>query len=162
MTSCIEVYQNVLSQIADLNLSAVKGSQVRSRTPWAKEGESSSSFFFRLEKKRGAESWVSAVRNNLGNVVSGMSEICSVWRSFHESLFTEPTDPRVATALLLNVDATLSENQASVCDGLLSPDEVFRALKGMARNKSPGSDGLPVDFYLRFWDIIGSDLTDVF
>ena len=136
---------------------------MHSRTHWAEEGESSSSFFFRLEKKRGAESWVSTVKNNLGNVVSSMDEICSVWRSFYESLFTaEPTDPQVASALLLNVDATLTENQASVCDGLLSPDEVLRALKGMARNKSPGSDGLPVKFYLRFWDVLGTDLTDVF
>lgn len=92
-----------------------------------------------------------------------MDEICSVWRSFYESLFTaEPTDPQVASAVLLNVDATLTENQASLCDGLLSPDEVLRALKGMARNKSPGSDGLPVEFYLRFWDVLGSNLTDVF
>ena len=86
-----------------------------------------------------------------------------VWRSFYERLFTsEPTDPQEASALLLNVDATLSESQASVCDGLLSSGEVLCALKGMARNKSPGSDGLPVKFYLQFWDVIGSDLTDVF
>ena len=76
VASCIEVYQSVLSQIADLDMSAARGSQVRSRTRWAEEGESSSSFFFRLEKKRGAESWVSAVRNSVGNVVSGMDEIC--------------------------------------------------------------------------------------
>ena len=31
----------------------------------------------------------------------------------------------------------------------------------MAHNKSPGSDGLPMEFCLTFWDTLGSDLVDV-
>lgn len=31
----------------------------------------------------------------------------------------------------------------------------------MARNKAPGSDGLPMEFYLKFWDTIGPDLVSV-
>ena len=36
------------------------------------------------------------------------------------------------------------------------------ALQGMARGKSPGSDGLPVEFFVKFWDVLGADLVDVF
>ena len=32
----------------------------------------------------------------------------------------------------------------------------------MARRKAPGSDGLPAEFYIRFWDVLGADLVDVF
>lgn len=39
--------------------------------------------------------------------------------------------------------------------------EVHTALLGMAHNKSPGSDGLPMEFYLAFWEVLGSDLVDV-
>ena len=28
----------------------------------------------------------------------------------------------------------------------------------MARGKSPGSDGLPMEFYVKFWPILGTDL----
>ena len=31
----------------------------------------------------------------------------------------------------------------------------------MARNKGPGSDGLPMEFYVKFWDVLGSDLVTV-
>ena len=41
----------------------------------------------------------------------------------------------------------------------LSVHEVHTALEGMARGKFPGSDGLPMEFYLTFWDSSGSDLT---
>ena len=40
-------------------------------------------------------------------------------------------------------------------------DEVSLALEGMALEKSPGSDGLPVEFYRVFWHISGADLVDV-
>lgn len=31
----------------------------------------------------------------------------------------------------------------------------------MAKGKSPGSNGLPPEFYLVFWDILGPDLVEV-
>ena len=31
----------------------------------------------------------------------------------------------------------------------------------MTHNKTPGFDGLPMEFYLSFWDILGKDLVDV-
>ena len=49
-----------------------------------------------------------------------------------------------------------------MCEGRLVPDEVRATLLGMARNKSPGSDGLPIEFYLTFWDMLGPDLVDAF
>ena len=32
----------------------------------------------------------------------------------------------------------------------------------MAKGKSPGSDGLPMEFYVAFWDLFGGDLVNVF
>jgi len=65
----MEVYQNVLAQISSLDSLAAKGSQIRSRARWAEEGETSS-FFFHLEKKRGSESWISAIHNREEVIVS--------------------------------------------------------------------------------------------
>jgi len=77
-------------------------------------------------------------------------------------LFTaEATDPAIANSLLSNVSSTLPSTQADLCDGPLSFDECFAALNGMASGKSPGSDGLPMEFYVKFWPILGTDLVNV-
>ena len=52
--SCLAPYHGVLSQVAKFDLETAKGAQVRSRTRWVEEGESSSAYFFRLEKKNAA------------------------------------------------------------------------------------------------------------
>ena len=48
--SCLEPYHSALSELAALDSRAAKGAQVRSRVRWVEEGESSSAYFFRLEK----------------------------------------------------------------------------------------------------------------
>ena len=39
--------------------------------------------------------------------------------------------------------------------------EYHSALLGMARREAPGSDGLPMEFYIHFWEVLGQDLVDV-
>lgn len=160
--SCLGPYRSTLAEIARMDIEVARGAQVRARARWVEEGETSSAFFLRLEKKRAADRSVAALRTNDGSIVSHNDDLCRVFSSFYESLFTaEATDPAIANSLLSNVSSTLPSTQADLCDGPLSFDECFAALNGMARGKSPGSDGLPMEFYVKFWPILGTDLVNV-
>ena len=151
-----------LSQLAKFDLEAAKGAQVRSRIRWVEEGETSSAYFFRLEKKNAADRWISALRESDGTIVSSPGDLCHSFASFYMSLFTaDVTDPSVQASLLANLPSALSSDQASQCEGHLSTDECFMALQGMARRKAPGLDGLPMEFYLKFWNVVGADLVSV-
>ena len=59
VVSLMPVYEQVLDQPASFDLTEAEGARVRSRVKWDEEGETSSRFFLRLEKKRGTESWIS-------------------------------------------------------------------------------------------------------
>ena len=160
--SLLEVSHRVLGKIADLDQVDAEGARVRSRIQWAEEGESSSHFFLRFEKKAGAESWISAMRHPDGTVVSDISSICSSWVDFYSGLFTAgEIDQSAQHDLLSNVSAHLPESARDGCEGLLTVEEVHAALLGMAHNKSPGSHSLPMEFYSSFWDVLGWDLVEV-
>ena len=60
-----------------------------------------------------------------------------------------------------NVSASLLSSKRNACEGFLSVEECFTALQGMARRKAPGSDGLRMEFYLKFWSLLGPDLVRV-
>ena len=40
----------------------------------------------------------------------------------------------------------------------LSVDEIYVTVKSMALNKTPGFDGIPVEFYVENWEVIASDI----
>ena len=123
----------------------------------------SSRFFLRLEKKRGTESWISAMRVSSGVVVTDVEGICESWASFYQDLFTAcPVYLGVQSDLLDCLTLSLSVDDAASCDGPISPNEAHAALLGMAKGTSPGSDGLLMEFYVAFWDFLGADLVNVF
>ena len=126
------------------------------------DGEVSSAFFFRLEKKRAAGRWVATLREPDDTLVSSPSDLCASFVTFYSSLFyASSTDSRVQDSLLANISSFLSPNQAGQCQGLLMLGECHSALLGMARRKAPGSDGLPMEFYIPFWEVLGQDLVDL-
>ena len=50
----------------------------------------------------------------------------------------------------------------NICEGIISKQECEEALKAIKSNKSPGNDGLPIEFYRMFWSDTGSLLVDVY
>ena len=161
-TSFLSIYESVQSRIAAIVLQEAQGARVRSRTKWAEEGETSSSYFVRLEKKHGAEDWILAMRREDGSIVSDITNICNSWVSFYSTLFTAcQCDIDIQNELLSKVASCVPPDQVGLCEGYLSLEEVQIALSGMARGKSPGSDGLPAEFYITFWDVLGAVLIEV-
>ena len=162
LISSLGPYRSTLAEIARINIEVARGAQVRARACWEEEGETSSTFFLRLEKKRATDRSVAALRTNDGSIVSHNEDLCRVFSSFYASLFTaEATDPIIPNSLSANVSSTLPSSQADLCDRTLTYDECFVALNGMVRSKSPGSDGLPMEFCVTFWPLLGTDLVNV-
>lgn len=79
---CFGPYQFTLSSLAKFDLDAAHGAQVHSRTRWVEEGESSSSYFFRLVKKQGAERLVSALRLDDGSIVNSAPDVVDFLQIF--------------------------------------------------------------------------------
>ena len=152
---CFGPYQSTLSSLAKFDLDAAHGAQVHSRTRWVEEGESSSG-------KQGAEHLVSALRLDDGSIVNSALDLVDFFANFYSTLFTAEEVERVSQEELLSkISARLSTDQLEVCEGMLSVDECFSALKGMAHRKARGNDGLPMEFYVKFWQVLGADLVRV-
>ena len=63
--------------------------------------------------------------------------------------------------LLDSIHRHLPTNVSETLEGELDLDGCYEALSKMPVQKSPGTDGLPAEFYTMFWDTHGRDLVDV-
>ena len=57
---------------------------------------------------------------------------------------------QIQTEIIDDLDLSLSDAEREQCKGLFTKDELFATLKGLQTSKSPGSDGLPIEFYATF------------
>lgn len=69
-------------------------------------------------------------------------------------------------SLLAAVDQQLDGPAAAAClgqqaSGSISLEEAGAALKGLPRGKAPGPDGLPFEFWVEFWPLLGAELVAV-
>ena len=103
MTSCLGRYQSVLGRLEQIDLEGAWGVEVRSSIKWVEEGEVSSVFFRRLEKKRPVDRWVSALPLPDGSVVSDPDYLCSSFFEFYSSLYSaSETDASAQETLVAN------------------------------------------------------------
>ena len=86
--SCVAPKRSTLAQLETLDSKAARGAQVRSRTRWIEDGESSSAFILHQERKCGVDCTISALRREDGSVVSSPEDLCSSFSSFYSSLFS--------------------------------------------------------------------------
>ena len=93
------------------------------------------------------------------SVVSQLLVCESALSSLGRDLFAkdDPIDMQIQTDLIDSLESLTDIERAS-CEGLFTKDEIFSALKGLQTGKSPGSDGLPIEFYLAFSDDLGDFL----
>lgn len=54
----------------------------------------------------------------------------------------------------------LSGEDVIGCEGRLTLTECLHSLRSFQNNKSPGNDGLTVEFYTAFWESLGEPLVD--
>ena len=158
-----QLIKEVREELELEHIHAAHGARVRAREQWAEEGETSSAYFLRQEKTRGVRKLFNGILNAQGVVVRSVLAILRVWCLFYVQLFTAAILNSYDQEFFINcVDLRLSDAEAHSCDGPVTENECLVALKSMKSNRSPGIDGLPYEFYERFWDVLVSDLVDTF
>ena len=62
---------------------------------------------------------------------------------------------------LENVNKKLNEQDKQILDLPITLDEIQATIRNTDTNKSPGIDGLPIEFYQTFWPILKNELQEI-
>ena len=134
---------------------------VRSRANWVEYGEKNSKFFLNLEKVNKARTCIYKLKDK-GVLLTNNQLINDSIKNFYSDLYKKPDIKDMSNCPFLKPNATpkLTLLERDMCDGELTFEECTAALYAMAKNKSPGNDGISVEFYCKFWDKLGPLLVE--
>jgi len=112
--------------------------------------QSSEGFLVDYQKKNCADRAISAICTGDASVVTTPDDLCAAFKAFCVDLFpAELINNSLKDKLFLHVSAVSSIDSA-MYKGPLTLQECFSALSCMAQVKTPGCDGLPMEFSLKF------------
>ncbi|TWW77693.1 Transposon TX1 uncharacterized 149 kDa protein ORF 2 [Takifugu flavidus] len=137
----------------------VKGALVRSRFTSIKEMDAPTSFFFNLERSVSRAKQMLCLRLPDGTMTADQGEMRRHAVDFYGTLYRAEDCSREDE--LLQGLPRLSQRDRSTLDADITLDELTAAVGQMASGRAPGLDGLPADFYKRFWRCLGADLWEV-
>ena len=160
--SDVNELDDVKMQLVNMDYRRVRGYKLRSKAKWVETNEQPWKFFFQRETKRAVKKTCSALQTTDGQRVTNQSDIMQEQVRFYKEMYTKVPTDRVAQDRLLNLfDRKLSDEQSKSCESEFFDGECLAALKTLRNGKTPGSDGLPKEFYLCFWDILKDDFVEM-
>src|SRR5690606_25345839 len=149
-------------QVAKINLEQhisykTEGIRIRSRIKWLTEGERPTRYFFGLAKSRQKQQTIHGLYKDLdpNKPCTDSSEITEIARSFYEHLYTaEPINTDAWDEIFEGWNEKIPESDRAHLEVDVSEEELLQQLQRMYKNKTPGMDGLPSEWYKLFWDDI--------
>ena len=149
---------NIETELNAIYQNRAIGAQIRARAQWVEQGEKSTKFFLGLEKSRQSKKTIRKLTTTDGQILTESSDILNEQINFYSSLYTSKINDTAKMKNYLDstyLSNTLLQTDKQLCDQNITKDECRKSLFSMKLNKSPGSDGLSVEFYQTFWDQLG-------
>ena len=111
-----------------------------------------------MQKRYFNKKTIKQLQSDKKGVINTDDQILQEAKSFYQNLYSTLYDqPNLSNEDIFfpkNFTEGLDEQSKNECEGLLTDVECLESLKTMASNKSPGTDGLPAEFYKVFWDYV--------
>ena len=150
------ILENTKAELDDKMLHRAQGLIFRSKAKWYEQGEKNTKYFYSLEKAKYNAKTCFKLLTDSGTQIQDPQEILVEQRAFYASLYEE--DENVKFTLENTYGIKVPEKIKRDQENQLTLVDLQEAIRSMKNNRTPGEDGIPVDFYKVFW----SKIKDIF
>jgi hypothetical protein len=124
-------------------------------------GDQCTKEFFQATRERSTASHITELEDANGQTQTSQGELAKVYQAFYQKLYTaRRSSPATAGAkhqALWYIRDRLAERAKASLTAQISMGELKKAIDEMQSGKSPDPDGLILEFYKTYWDLISSD-----
>ncbi|PIK38727.1 reverse transcriptase [Apostichopus japonicus] len=138
------------------------GARVRARVEAVEAEERPSLRFYQSVSSSAGDRRVPSVALLMGPWLVTLTALSAYIKSIFEFVYAWQCRLVGTGDLLRGISKTVPHDVNDILGGEITTVELWKALSKMKNGKSPGSDGLPREFYRTFWAIIGPDIRAVF
>lgn len=151
--------KEIKSKLKELFEKRCKAVMFRSKVQYIEENEKCTRFFYKkiVDKKKA----MTGLKDEDGNIKKDTKRMIEVVEDFYSTLYKEKNiEENVMDEFLEELDCEVDGGES--LKKPLDLKEVTEAMKSFKLGKAPGRDGLPREFYSKFWEVVGPDILMVY
>ena len=152
--SDMELLQATKLDLDELINEKIKGVVFRSKCRFYELGEVNSKYFYSLEKSRYNAKTCHTLFDEEGVLQTSVKKVLMIQEHFYQELYTK--DECVNFNLKNTSNIKINQDLKAKHEEPFSMQEIADAVFQMPNGKSPGLDGIGIDFYKVFWKEIGA------
>lgn len=160
-----EVANSLTERIINLRNDIEGGVMIRTREATILNEDKPNKYFYLQEETRQKQGIIREIHTldehdeKITNIYKDEGDILRELHRHHADLYgRRESDPTERQRFIDMIDKQLTRKQRRDIDSDITLMELETAIKDMNQNKSPGPDGIPVEFYLQFIEEIGPKL----
>ena len=143
-----------------------KGAILRSKVRWHEDGECNTKYFYALGKRNYTNKAITRLKIAENVYTEDQFNILEKEKCFYESLYKSKNidAENLKNSPFFNPENInpLNEDERLSCEGQITSEECYNALKDFKVGKTPSTDGFPAEFYPFFWPEINKEMTESF
>ena len=144
-----DMLEKTKADLEALTLERIKGLMFRSKAKWYEEGERNTKYFYSLEKMRYNAKTCYKMISESDMEITDPNEILREQRKFYAELYN--SDEEVNFTLTNDHGIYVPKDIRQAQEVQIECKDLEEAIKTMSNGKTPGEDGIPVEFYKVFW-----------
>ena len=145
-----------------------KGVMIRSREKNILNEDRPTAYFYRLEDERQSKEKIEQIHDvdSNGKVIrvhKGEREVMAKLYEHHKDFYSrKEIDEDALQHYVDSIPLTISSEQRDLLSSVISEKELWDAIVSMKGNRTPGKDGIPVEFYKNFFELLKYDMLRLF
>ena len=140
-----------------------EGNRIRAKIEKFHNDEKQTKYYFKKEQKRGETKQINILIDSNEETIEDKDDIIEEIENFYGDLYkTEHHNVKQAIENLKFIKDRLSKSDNEVLNDEITEMEIKKAIWRMKNEKSPGEDGLPREFYHKYFHLLKEEMSELF
>ena len=135
------------------------GSVIRSKEKLIVNEEIPNKFFNQAEKENQIKKQIKILKNEQNKILKTNHDILEESHKYYQNPYKKQNNCNLTQQeLLQNIPKLVTTNQNDQLTKTIQKNELKQAIEQTENDKSPGKDGILIEFYKTFYDLLETDL----
>lgn len=154
--------EELKSKIESFEDHKFNGYIIRSRETIIENQEMPTKFFFKKEKENQNKKFIEQLTDDSNNNITDQNKILKEIKDFFQKLYKKANVCKdTQNSFFANYDKKISNQWHQILNSQFTKEELKSAVFSQFENKSPGDDGIPIEFYKTFFEEMKTDLLEL-